>query len=365
MPIRVGFLQTSFAEQQVGGGEVHTEQLARGLQDRGHQVTIFTNEPRNRRAGISDLDVREYPTPLRVNPVNELTLAHRAWSELNDCDVVTLTDGSAWRGVDLDLPTVMVFHLVWHGWVARNGPPWRVLRRKPQAFVYRAMEPKVCRRADRIVSISSNIREDIERIGQFDEKLKPIPNGVDTDRFRPIGEKAATFTVHFQGRLVGMKNPDLLVEAANIATEDWQLTIGGDGPLRDRLERLVDRYDLRDRVRFLGYVPDEHLPQTYARSHVFALPSSYEGMPLSVLEAAASGTALVTSPRAATEFVTDEIGRVIEPSPDELARVLDQLARDRDLANRLGQQARERALEYSWPNIAVAYERLYEELTQT
>lgn len=363
--MHVGFLQTSFADRAFGGGEVHTEHLSRALERLGHQVTIFTDEPIARRKGLEDLDVRLYRTPMKKNPVNEIALAERAWDDVHECDVVTLTDDSAWRGVDVARPTVMVFHFVWHGWVARNRLLTGVLRRKPQALLYRRMEHKIARKADAIVSISPNVRRDIDLIGDFGDKIHPIPNGVDIDRFEPVNDKYDRFTVYFQGRLVGMKNPDLLVEAANQSAEDWRLVIGGDGPLRAELEALVREYGLGDRVKFLGFVPDDELPARYARSHVYALPSSYEGMPLTILEACASGTACVVSPRASTDLVDEDIGRVVDPSPDMLARLLDNLARNEEEAIRLGSNARRRSKRYAWSEIAEQYEHLYRSVTHT
>lgn len=362
--MHIGFLQAYFARSSIGGGEIHTEHLAHALEERGHEVTIYTDEPNTRREGIEDLDVREYSTPAKVNPINELALAQRAFDDLQECDVVVLTDDSAWRGVDLPVPTVMVFHLVWHGWVDRHRPLRRVLREKPQALVYRQMEKKIARKADAIVSISPNMREDIELIGDVSEKIHPIPNGVDVDRFHPVDEKYDEFTVHFQGRLVSMKNPGLLIEAVARSQEEWRLTIGGDGPLRDELEQKASELDVADRVDFLGYVPEEDLQSRYAKSHVYALPSSYEGMPLTVLEAAASGTAVVASPRAATDFVTTDIGRIVDPDPARFAEAIDELAADPRKALMLGSNARERAIDYAWPRIAEQYESLFRKLIE-
>lgn len=362
--MHVGFLQAYFARSLVGGGEIHTEQLARALEDRGHRVTIFTDEPVERRTSIDDLDVREYPTPAKVNPVTELALAHRAFGDLQECDVVTLTDDSAWRGVDLPVPTAMVFHIVWHGWVERHRPRTRIVREKPQAILYRQMEKKICRKADAIVAISPNVREDILLIGAAEDRIVDIPNGVDVERFAPIHEHYSEFTVYFQGRLVEMKNPGMLVDAARQSEVDWQLIVGGDGPLREQLAARVSEYGLQERVTFLGYVSDEELPDRYARADVFALPSEYEGMPLTVLEAAASGTAILASPRAATDFVTDEMGIVVDPDPTVLADAIDELARAPDRVARMGSAARDRAETYSWGSIAERYEALFEQLVE-
>lgn len=357
--MHVGFLQAYFARESIGGGEVHTEMLGRALQNRGHEVTVYTDEPDGPRRSVPELEVRTYPTPLKLNPVTELALARRARNDLEQCDVVVLTDESGFLGVDIGPPTVMVFHLVWHGWLARHG--LSTLWQKPQALAYAAMERRIARRADRVVAISPNMAEDIARISG-DLEVVDIPNGVDTERFTPR-EKYDEFTVHFQGRLVEMKNPDRLVEAVVQSDGGWRLTIGGDGPMRESLEARVEAAGVADRVEFLGYLPEDELPERYARSHLYALPSTYEGMPLTVLEAAASGTGIVASPRAATDFVTEEMGAVVDPDPTTLAATLDELARDPDRVGRMGEAARARAEDYSWAAIAERYEATFETLT--
>ncbi|WP_276258693.1 glycosyltransferase family 4 protein [Haloglomus litoreum] len=370
--MHVGVLQAYFARPEPGGGERHTEHLARALARRGHDVTVFTDEPRDRRDGIDDLDVRTYPSPrgLKLNPVTELGLARAARVDAEACDVLLLTDESAFRGVDFDVPTAMVFHLVWHGWLARAGV--RGVLGKPQALAYAALERRIARRADRVVAISGNVRDDIARIGRLrgpnpaaDGRLVPIPNGVDTGRFHPdagASDDGGPIRVHFQGRLVEQKRPGRLVDAVAASNGDWRLTVGGDGPLREDLEQRVRRAGVGDRVEFLGYVPDADLPARYAASDLFVLPSAYEGMPLTVLEALASGTLVVASPRAATDVVDDTVGRVVEPSPDALARTLDDLARDSGALEAMGARARERALAYDWSQVAVQYEALFEGL---
>jgi len=365
MALRVGFLQTRFSAVGPGGGELHTEHLARALEERGHSVTIFSDSPAERRDGIEDLDVQEYDTPFAVNPINELALANAARDDFEQCDVLTMTDESAFGAVGASVPTVMVFHLVWHGWVDRHRPIWNIVRSKPQVLIYRQMEHRICKNADAIVSISQNIRSDIDLIGDFENKIHDIPNGVNLDRFQPIDERTDDFTVHFQGRLVEMKNPNVVVEAVAHSDSNWNLTIGGAGPLRDDLEKRVEQYGLNDRITFLGYLPSEDLPKRYAESHVYVLPSTYEGMPLTVLEAAASGTATVVTPRSATDFVTDDMGVVVSTDPGELASTLDTLAANPERVKRMGDAARDRAEQYSWDRIAAEYEVLYNSLAET
>lgn len=171
------------------------------------------------------------------------------------------------------------------------------------------------------------------------------------------------FTVHFQGRLIARTRPARLVEAVAASTGDWRLTIGEDDPRHESLERRVRETGVGDRVTFLGYVPDAALPARYAASDLFVLPSAYEGMPLTVLEALASGTPVLASPRAATDVVSDTVRRVLEPDPLVLARTLDALARQPWTVAGLSEAACERALGYDRGRVAAEFESLFADLT--
>lgn len=356
----IGFIQTRFMHQSPGGGEFHTQNLAEELIARGHNVTVYSasvHSPRD----TGDVQTETYSVPVDVNPIAETVLARKAVPDVRqDCDACILTDGSAWYAAKhLSIPTAMVFHFVWHGFNRRQGLG-RTLRTTPQNFVYEQMEDAMVNDTDAIVSISPNVREDILQINpDCESKIHDIPNGVDTDFFAPPDEKYPNFTVHFQGQLIDVKNPALLIEASAIGDEEWDVVIGGSGPRREALERLAKSLGVEDRVEFVGFVDYAELPELYGGSDLYVLPSEYEGMPLTVLEAASCGAMPVVSERAATDFVTDDFGVVLdELDAKHLASVIDELAQDRDYVRECGQKAREKALKLDWRRIAGQYDEL-------
>jgi glycosyltransferase involved in cell wall biosynthesis len=361
--MKIGFLQTYFAESSAGGAELHTEKLARELKERGHNVTIFTDKPQEDRK-VLDLEVRKYPTLAKFNPITHLALGYQAHNDLKECDVVVLTDNSAWKAVDIPVPTVMVFHVVWHGWIQRNNL-LKLLTKKPQVLPYAVLERKIASKVSHIVSISPNIEEDISTIKRS-SKITHIPNGVDIDRFHPKNKATSDgdVVVYFQGRLVDTKNPDLLLKAAIQSEENWKLMIGGKGPLYDKLQSKIMEEGIEDRVELLGYVPDSELPRRYAEADIFALPSDYEGMPLTILEAAASGTAILASPIAATNFVTEEIGAIVDPDIYDIKNTLDRLSSQPRKLTKMGKNARIKSERYSWKNIALKYENLFQRINR-
>jgi glycosyltransferase involved in cell wall biosynthesis len=361
--MRIGILQTRYLSPHPAGGEIHTDNLAEAFQQAGHDVRVYTAAVDDERAVTTP--THSYSVPVNVKPVAGTVLAHQAVPTINaECDVCILTDGSAWYAAPrLTVPTAMVFHFVWHGYNRRKS--WRNRLLTPHHLVYEHLEDAVVEHADAIVSISPNVTEDILRIDPgISDKIHPIPNGVDTTRFRPTDDRFEEFTAHFQGQLVDVKNPDLLIRAAAESTHPWNILIGGTGPLREELEQLTEELAVEDRVRFAGFVDDEDLPAMYAHSHVSVLPSDYEGMPLTVLEATACGTMPIVSERAATDYVTDEFGIVLEHlTPTDLATTLDRCYAQQDWVEERSTAARTAAEALDWQRIAQEYLALLETIS--
>lgn len=135
--------------------------------------------------------------------------------------------------------------------------------------------------------------------------------GLDPDRKRFI----------CSGRLVDFKGFDLAIDAFNqVADErhDWDLVIAGDGELRAALEARV-RPDLRDRVKWLGFVADQsELATIYKASHIFVHPARREPWGVVVNEAVIAGLAVIASDStgAAADLVEDGVNGYVVPTDD-------------------------------------------------
>jgi len=157
----------------------------------------------------------------------------------------------------------------------------------------RAYEKWYMNRAEMVVVPSEPARHHLREMG-VRAPIEVVPNGVDTDRFRPVDTADFRETYDLgDGPLVGYtgrhgyeKDLDLLVEAA--AGLDATVVFGGDGPARDSLEAAAAEVDAD--IRFLGFLPREELASFYATLDVFAFPSSVETQGLVALEANACGT---------------------------------------------------------------------------
>jgi GalNAc-alpha-(1->4)-GalNAc-alpha-(1->3)-diNAcBac-PP-undecaprenol alpha-1,4-N-acetyl-D-galactosaminyltransferase len=146
------------------------------------------------------------------------------------------------------------------------------------------------------------------------------------------------------GRLSAEKGYSKLIEAFGSALggdAGWRLRIWGDGPLRQRLQSLVDRRQLAERVELCGVTNQPW--DALAAGQVFVLSSEYEGFPNAMLEAMAVGLPCVAfdCPSGARELADGGHAAILVPCGDSaaLAAALRELARDRELRRTLGARA--------------------------
>lgn len=155
-----------------------------------------------------------------------------------------------------------------------------------------------CRRLDAALALSAAQKADIERMYRLPaEKVVVTGAGYNDTRFTP-GIKPAPRPVQllYAGKLWNAKGlPWLLKSLKKISTPEWQLHVvgGGSGAEKDECLRLAR--DLGARVLVHGQVPQARLAAILRQAHIFILPSFFEGLPLVVLEALASGCRVIAN----------------------------------------------------------------------
>lgn len=168
------------------------------------------------------------------------------------------------------------------------------------------------------------------------------------------------------GRFDPQKDHATLVRAfasQRLRAAGAHLLLAGDGELRGEAERLARALGASDRVRFLGVRSD--IPRVLAAADVFVLSSRWEGSPLSVMEAMASGRSVVaTAVGCVPELVPEGTGCLVPPGdPGALEAAMLQLARDLPLAHAWGAAAGEVArARFDASAMTRAYEALYAEV---
>lgn len=206
------------------------------------------------------------------------------------------------------------------------------------------------RRADAVVCISEFARSQVMALLEPDQwgKLRIVHCGVTPSRYPhvadPQHERARVLSV---GRLVPQKGHAVLLNAiAALARDghDTEAVLVGSGPMRPTLERLADELGIAERVTFRGALGSDEVARCYAEASLFCCASFAEGLPVVLMEAMASGRAVVaTSIAGVGELVRDgETGLLVTPgSAEELAAAIAELLDDPGLRTRLARAGRQ------------------------
>ena len=203
-----------------------------------------------------------------------------------------------------------------------------------------------------------------------------IENGIDLGPYNRLVDRRAVreavscphdaTVLCFVGRFTEQKGIDTLLQAVKALHDQrtvFRLWLVGDGPLRDRFEEYVLRSDLSSTVQFLGFRKD--VPELLGASDVFVLPSRLEAMPVSLLEAMASGLpCVVTSVGDNAKLVEDGITGLVVPPEDAgaLATALGQVLADPGLRCSMGEAAHRKAQQYTVKRMTSRVTRIYDEL---
>ena len=145
----------------------------------------------------------------------------------------------------------------------------------------------------------------------------------------------------FVSRLAKDKEIHVLIKAMRHLSPELgsQLLLVGRGDDEPRLQELTDELALRDRVRFLGFVPEADLPALYRSSDLFAIASICEVQSLPTLQAAATGLPVVAADAVALpELVRDGVNGFLVPpaDPEGFAQAMDQILHDKAMARWMG-----------------------------
>ena len=219
---------------------------------------------------------------------------------------------------------------------------------------------------------------------QWQEKAQLFSvNGVSADDLskfpsEPSGEthRNGDFNVLSAGKFLPIKGFQLGIEtfaAFAAKNPNTRFTIVGDGPDLQRLESMVRRSGVEDKVKFVGWLPREELLMRMASADVFLFPGLRDGGGEVVVEAMSMGKPVVCLELGGPAMhVTDESGiRIAAISPGKsvqgMAQALERLYQDPELRDTMGKAARERALEvYHWDRAGERLQEIYQQiLTRT
>lgn len=357
--MHICFLCNEYPPGRHGGVGSFTQTLARALAARGHQVTSIGLYPRQRAGEENDEGVRIIRLPHAELPgtgflVNGARL-HKALKQIHRQTPIDVIEGP-----ELSLALI-----------PENFPAAKVIRMNGGHRFFAAtlgeqprrwrswLERRSFARADHLCAVSNYVAETTRQLLQLgDRAIEILPNPVDVSRFQPQPpELEQDGLILFAGTVCEKKGvrqlvqamPQIVAAAPNarlwIAGRDWFDPQTGKSFI-EKLRGMIQP-ELADRIVFKGMIEHAELPAMMAQASVCVYPSHMEAMPLAWLEGLAMGKAVVASQTGpGPEAIEDGVsGLLCNPhEPSSIAEKIIRLLKDAELRRRLGQQARQRAV---------------------
>ncbi len=392
-------LPTSTFLPQLGGAEVGLHNIATRLQARGHQPMVIAPW-----SSVKQLFQEGWRLPYRVTalpprvgllmrhtPALAFWLMDRYFSRLqrnHDFDFWHCTIG---------YPTG-----VWMTHFAESrgdGPPIPHLvrcagddiQRSPEIGYGMRLDPQVDRvvrrwlpRADRLVAITESVAEEYRALGVEPERISRIPNGVDLERFAGPVDRAAvrarlgidpdSFLFLAVGRNHRKKNFQSILRAIAALRDADQPTLLVVGDRTEGLQPLVEELGIQQLVRLRegiffdrdeagpANLPARPLVEIYKCADAFVFPSFMETFGIVLVEAMAAGLPIITADSPGCRDVIRRGRDGLMVPPDDLAALQNAMSRvmhDAGLRQKLAEQSRTRAADFSWDTVVERYVALY------
>jgi len=337
------------------------------------------------RAGVSVYRVREPSWPRDLDRFvawvehmnDDMLVAGAQLAETHDYDLVhghdwLVAHASAALADRLGIGYVTTIHATEHG----RHQGW--VQDQPQSHIH-SVERWMAQRADSVVVCSYYMRGHVADIFGIDERrIAVIPNGIDPDELRPVGDLRALRKEFAQpeeklvllvGRLVYEKGFQLALDALPGVierVEDVRFLVAGSGTHEAELKTQAQRLGLAEHGVFLGWIGDDALHSLYRIADLCVVPSIYEPFGLVALEAMASGCPCIVADTGGLREVVppgERVGlRFNGGDAEHLGVMIERLLVDDELRDRLVAEASEHVLSFDWDDIARRTHTIYSEL---
>lgn len=229
---------------------------------------------------------------------------------------------------------------------------------RPKRWVYQLLTLKAAERVSGFIAVSREVKQAlVEEIGSIGDKVTVILNGVDLRRYPPdvdkikmrrsLGLDPEAIIISVVATFKEQKGHRYLIEAASLLVNKFpnlQILFLGDGELREGLEEQTKDRDLDETIEFLGTRQD--IPDFLSASDMFVLPSLWEGLPMALVEAMASGLPIVATNVSGSKqaILPGKTGLLVPPGDvQELEKAITYLLSNPEIGKQMGAAARLRA----------------------
>jgi glycogen(starch) synthase len=409
--LRIGFFVWEYPPQLVGGLGTYADYITRELVELGHEVTVFTLNQGNLKTKEVMKGV-EVHRPMIVDAsnvfpmfvINDLLKWGTNIRFFNDIFIYNVLSASKLvnglirkEGYKFDIICVhdwlssiagmitknetkipLVFHVHSTEWGRSGGQGSEVVSH---------LESETAMLADRVITVSYAMRDDLIRHGWAESKIHAVWNGVDPERYNPLKCKSEDVCrirekygipsdwnfLLFVGRLTWVKSIRNLVQALPIVLEEYpktKLVILGKGEEQKDIVEMTERLGIKQNVtcRF-EFVPEDERILHYAASDVCIFPSVYEPFGIVSLEAMAMGKPIVVGAHGVVGFREQVVPsgpgqtgvHVNGEDPTDIAWGIKETLKDPQKAKSWGENGRKRVLElFTWKKVAEQTIEIYE-----
>ena len=352
----------------IGGREVLIEKMAPALRARGHQVMIITG---SHRPGLPEREVRN-GTPIHRFPLRQ-ALASKDISSIAPILEQLARLNSQFRPDVVHLHDLGSTRFFWVR--SSRAKPVRLAltvhghMEAPTEGIYAGMAESI-RLIDRVTAVSASaLARLLELVPEVKDRASVIHNGCELPPIEPLPLPFDPPRILCLSRMSVEKRLDLVLSAfAKLRTRfpSVQLTMVGDGDMRDDLQQQAHNLALDGAVHFPGMVPTESIWDLLNQATMVVLSSRTEGLPLVVLEASLMERPVVASrvgglPEAVVHRKTGLLFSPLDPQP--LTQAMSELLSAPDETQAMGKAARRHVLNnFSWQGFVDQYEALYREM---
>lgn len=228
--------------------------------------------------------------------------------------------------------------------------------------------------ASRVFALTEVEKEQYLKMGVSEDKIEIVPLGINLEEYDNLPHKGKFKSKYnideddriilFLGRIHEIKGLDLLIKSFNqISNDNVKLVlVGGDYGFKEELIRLIEEFDLKDKIIFPGVLTGEDKIEALVDCDIFVMPSRYESFTTSGLEAMACYKPLIlTKNNHIQSWVKDNVGLVCEFNEIELSNCIEKLLNDEKLCEQFGKTGRELIeSKYDWNKVEKQIEHIYQ-----
>jgi glycosyltransferase involved in cell wall biosynthesis len=392
--LKIAQVNVYFRPFMVGGADWYVYNISKELQKIGHEIHVFTADKYKGESAPSEEKIEGgglfvHRLPLRL----DWSYRTKIWSRdlrksliKGSFDVIHTYDYLQWHSrvslkasKEAKIPAVITVFDV-HSMIPRS-----ILKQIPILFLERFFARGILNSADRILVRAPNLIGPLEKMGAESAKILVTPSGVNDEtlshnfdgrRFRERYAISGSPLILCVSRLNPLKGAKHLICATPSLLKRFPkaeiVFVGPDqGQYSKYLRKLSRNLRVDDHVRFIGPIYDfKEKMEAYSSCDIFVLPSAYEGTSQAIFEAMACRRPIVSTKVGGIPFQIEDgkegilVDYAGEKMVEELSEAMIRILEDKELATRLGRNAREKVQAFRYSVLAKKLEEIYEQIAR-